>query len=63
MLVSADYFARSEACLKPVEESSYQQVLQQRETFAPQDKAGLAGPDLASRKSAWQRANTFADPS
>ena len=63
VLVSADYFARSEASVKPVAESFYQQVLQLRETFAPQDNAGLAGPDLASRQLAWQRDNAFADPS
>jgi len=63
VLVSADYFARSEASVKPVAESFYQQVLQLREAFAPQDNDGLAGPDLASRQSAWQRANTFTDPS
>ena len=63
VLVSADYFARSEACVKPVAQSIYQQVLQLRETFAPQDNAGLSGPGLAARQSAWQRANAFADPS
>ena len=63
VLVSADYFARSEASAKPEAESFYKQVLQLRETFVPQDNAGLAGPDLAGRQSAWQRANTFADPS
>jgi len=63
VLVSADYFARSEASVKPVAESFYQQVLQLRETFAPQDNAGFAGPDLASRQLAWQRDNALADPS
>ena len=63
VLVSADYFARSEACVKPVAQSIYEQVLQLRETFAPQDNAGLSGPGLAARQSAWQRANAFADPS
>ncbi len=63
VLVSADYFARSEASVKPVAESIYKQVLQLRENFAPQDNAGLSGPDLAARQSAWQRANAFADPS
>ena len=61
VLVSADYFARSEAVVKPPAESFYQQVLQLRETFAPQDNACLAGPDLVARPSAWQRANAFAD--
>jgi prevent-host-death family protein len=63
VLVSAEYFARSEAVVKPPAESIYQQVLQLRETFAPQDNTGLDGPDLVARPSAWQRANAFADPS
>ena len=61
VLVSADYFARSEACVKPVAQSIYEQVLQLRETFAPQDNTGLAEPDLVARQSAWQRANAFAE--
>lgn len=63
VLVSADYFARSEATVKPVADSFYSQVLQLRETFAPQDDAGLAGPNPAARQSAWQRANAFSAPS
>ena len=62
VLVSADYFARSEAAVKPVAESFYSQVLQLRETFLPQDNNGLAVTDTAARESAWQRANAFADP-
>ena len=62
VLVSADYFARSEAAVKPVAESFYDQVMQLRATFAPQDLAGLAGPDVTTRQTAWQRANAFADP-
>lgn len=62
VLVSVDYFARSETAVKPVAESFYSQVLQLRETFLPQDNAGLAGPDTTARQSAWQRANAFADP-
>ena len=62
VLVSADYFARSEAAVKPVAESFYSQVLQMRETFPPQDNTGLGGTDPTARPSAWQRANAFADP-
>ena len=62
VLVSADYFARSEANVQPVAESFYSQVLQLREAFPPQDDTGLGGPDPAARPSAWQRANDFADP-
>lgn len=62
VLVSAEYFARSEAAVKPVADSFYSQVLQLRETFAPQDDAGLAGPNPAARQTAWQRTNAFIDP-
>ena len=62
VLVSAEYFARSEAAVKPVDDSFYAQVQQLRETFPPQDDSGLAVPETAARQSAWQRANAFADP-
>ena len=62
VLVSADYFARSEAAIKPVADSFYSQVLQLRETFPPQDDTGFAGPNSAARQTAWQRANAFIDP-
>lgn len=62
VLVSAEYFARSEAAVKPVADSFYSQVLQLRETFPPQDDTGFAGPNPAARQTAWQRANTFIEP-
>jgi prevent-host-death family protein len=62
VLVSAEYFARSEAAVKPVDDSFYAQVQQLRETFPPQDDSGLAVPETAARQSAWQRANGFAGP-
>ncbi|MCX7233490.1 MAG: type II toxin-antitoxin system prevent-host-death family antitoxin [Burkholderiales bacterium] len=62
VLVSADYFARSEAAVKPVADSFYSQVLQLRETFPPQDDTGFAGPNPAARQTAWQRANAFINP-
>jgi hypothetical protein len=62
VLVSADYFARSEAAITPPADSFYSQVLQLREDVPPQDDAGLGGPDTAARPSAWQRANAFTDP-
>ena len=62
VLVSADYFARSEAAVKPVAESFYSQVLQLRETWAPQDDTGLAGKGNDARQTMWQRTNDFADP-
>ena len=62
VLVSAEYFARSEAAVKPVDDSFYAQVQQLRETFPPQDDTGLAVPETAARQAAWQRANGFAGP-
>ena len=62
VLVSAEYFARSEAAVKPVADSFYSQVLQLREIFPPQDDTGFAGPNPAARQTAWQRANAFIDP-
>jgi prevent-host-death family protein len=60
VLVSAEYFARSQAAVKPVDDSFYAQVQQLRETFPPQDDTGLAVPETAARQAAWQRANGFA---
>ena len=60
VLVSAEYFARSQAAVKPVNDSFYAQVQQLRETFPPQDDTGLAVPETAARQAAWQRANGFA---
>jgi prevent-host-death family protein len=62
VLVSVDYFARSEVAVKPVADSFYSQVLQLRETFPPQDDTGFAAPNPAARQTAWQRANAFIDP-
>jgi prevent-host-death family protein len=62
VLVSAEYFARSQAAVKPVNDSFYAQVQQLRETFPPQDDTGLAVPETAARQAAWQRANGFAGP-
>ena len=62
VLVSAEYFARSEAAVKPVADSFYSQVLQLREIFPPQDDTCFAGPNPAARQTAWQRANAFIDP-
>ena len=62
VLVSAEYFARSEAAVKPVNDSFYAQLQQLRVTFPPQDDTGLAVPETAARQAAWQRANGFAGP-
>lgn len=63
VLVSADYFERSQAAVKPEAGSFYSQVLQLRESFAPQDNTGLGRTDPAVRQTVWQRANSFGDPS
>ena len=59
VLVSAEYFARSEAAVKPVDDSFYAQVQQLRETFPPQGDTGLTVPDTSARQASWQRANDF----
>ena len=62
VLVSAEYFARSEAAVKPIEDSFYAQVQQLRETYPPQDDSGLVVQDSDARQAAWQRGNAFAGP-
>lgn len=60
VLVSADYFARTQAAAQPAPESFYSQLMQLRQTYAPEDNSGL--PQSPALQSAWQRANAFADP-
>ena len=60
VLVSADYFARTQAAAQPAPESFYSQLMQLRQTYTPEDNSGL--PQSPTRQSAWQRANAFADP-
>ena len=62
VLVSADYFQRSEAVVTREAVTFYQQLQQLRETFVPQDDTGLAGSTPTARETDWQRANAFADP-
>lgn len=62
VLVSADYYQRSEAAVTREAVTFYQQLQQLRETFVPQDDTGLAGPTPTARETDWQRANAFADP-
>ncbi|MDP2368530.1 type II toxin-antitoxin system Phd/YefM family antitoxin [Rhodoferax sp.] len=62
VLVSADYFQRAEAAVKPGAETFFSHLLQLRETFVPQDDTGLAVPGTSSRQTAWERINAFADP-
>lgn len=65
VLVSADYFRRSEAAVKPAADTFYNQLVQLRETYAPDDDGGLAAMSDANgaRLAGWSRANVFADPS
>ena len=60
VLVSADYFDRSEAAVEHVADGFYSQLMQLRETFPPLDDSGLGGSDPAVRPAAWQRDNAFA---
>ena len=62
VLVSADYYARSEATVKPEGEGFYSQWLLLREAFAPLDDTGLGTVDAAARPAAWQRENAFVAP-
>ena len=60
--VLADQFASSEAAFTTLANTFYSQVLQLREAFPPQDDKGLGGPGPATRATAWQRDDAFADP-
>ncbi len=62
VLVSADYFQRSQAVVKPETDTFYKQLQQLRETFVPPDDTGLAGSTTATRQTDWQRPNAFVDP-
>ncbi len=62
VLVSTDYFARSEAAIKPVSASLCSEIVRLRAAYAPQDDLGLVNAEPDARQTAWQRANAFADP-
>lgn len=64
VLVSASYFERSEAAVKPVAETFFARLNQLRETCAPADNTGLEpkGPGKTRRSAAWKRANAFTAP-
>ncbi len=62
VLVSAEYFARSEVAVKPVAETFYNQWRQLREALAPLDDTGLSTADTEARSAAWQRENAFVAP-
>ena len=58
VLVSADYFMRTEAAVAKPEDTFFNQLMQLRAEHAPQDDDGIPGAD-ASRTQAWSRANNF----
>jgi prevent-host-death family protein len=68
VLVSAEYFKRSEAAVKSERDSFYGQLLALREAYAPKDNAGLEVKDTpkikpkTKRQAAWARANAFTQP-
>jgi len=62
VLVSPEYFRRSEAAVKALAPGLYSQLQQLREIYPPQDNTGLGGRRAGTRRIAWQRANAFADP-
>ncbi len=64
VLVSADYFRRTEAAALPVVDTFYSQLLQLRQTFTPDDDTALTQDDSdhPTRQTAWTRANAFTDP-
>ncbi|MBV5298185.1 MAG: type II toxin-antitoxin system Phd/YefM family antitoxin [Rhodoferax sp.] len=61
VLVSADYFRQSQAAIKPAADTFYSQLMQLRQTYAPDDEAGLTTPGAAADacQAAWTRVNPF----
>lgn len=60
VLVSADYFNRSEAAVAQSEGSFFHQLMKLRATHLPQDDDGLPGTEN-TRSAAWSRPNSFLD--
>ena len=64
VLVSAEYFTKSEAAIKPATEKIYSQLLALREAHPPADNTGIkARPSRArqsKRHTSWARDNAFA---
>lgn len=60
VLVSADYFTRTEAAAAKPEDTFFNQLMQLRAEHAPPEDDGIPGADT-SRLQAWSRANTFID--
>ena len=60
VLVSADYYKRSEAAATKVDHRFFDQLVQLRSSHAPQDDQGIPGADQP-RLMSWSRANPFTD--
>jgi prevent-host-death family protein len=60
VLVSADYFSRSEASIKPPPGDFYTRLMQIREAYPVADDQGLVGTKT-KRKGSWTRPNEFVD--
>lgn len=62
VLVSTDYFKRSEAAAKPATDSFFSQLVELRKRLPLDDDSGLALPTAgqAKRVVAWKRPNAFA---
>jgi prevent-host-death family protein len=61
VLVSADYFKRTEAAAHSAD-SFYNTLIALRAEYAPLDNQGLGKTGIhATRTAAWTRANSFAD--
>lgn len=58
VLVSADYFSRTEAAAAEPDATFFNQLMQLRSVNAPPDDDGIPGEDT-SRLQAWSRANAF----
>ena len=58
VLVSADYFKRTETAAHSAE-SFYNTLIALREAHPPADDAGL--PSLSDRAASWERTNSFTD--
>ena len=60
VLVSADYFTRTEAVAAKPEDTFFNQLMQLRSANAPTDEDGIPGADM-TRLQAWTRANAFVE--
>lgn len=61
VLVSADYFQRTEAAAQRQPDSLYSQLQQLRANLMPPDEVGLAADAASPRAAVWQRPNAFGE--